>query len=145
MPQQVAVIPFRRRRDAVQISLIRRKGSKSWAIPKGFIDPGHTPEQAALNEAYEEAGLRGQIIGRAIGSYEYRKWGGRLTVAVFLMRVREAQTEWDEMHFRERKWALTEEARDLLADHPVRPLLDSAIRRLRPQRPPAAGRRPPRR
>ena len=34
--------------------------------PPGFIDPGDSPEQAALKEAAEEAGLRGQILSNVV-------------------------------------------------------------------------------
>ena len=104
--------------------LIRRKGSSKWGIPKGFIDRGDTPEQAALNEAFEEAGLSGHLIGDSIGTYEYEKAGRPLTVAVFLMAVLEEQSAWQEMSFRERRWLSVEEASSLLEGHRVWPLLD---------------------
>ncbi len=33
-------------------------GSARWDLPKGHADPGETPRDAALREAWEEAGLR---------------------------------------------------------------------------------------
>jgi ADP-ribose pyrophosphatase YjhB (NUDIX family) len=106
------------------VCLIRRKGSSKWGIPKGFIERGDTPEDAALTEAHEEAGLSGQIIGESIGTYQYRKWARSLTVAVFLMEVREEQSSWQEMGFRERRWLPMEDAFARLEDHRVHPLLD---------------------
>ena len=105
--------------------LIRRKDSSKWAIPKGFIDRGDTPEQAALNEAHEEAGLSGRLLGESIGTYEYEKGGTRLRVAVFLMEVLEEQPTWLEMSFRERRWLSVDEASTLLEDHCVWSLLDA--------------------
>jgi len=123
--RQAAVIPLRRTSGSgVQVCLIRRKDSSKWGIPKGFIDRGDTPEQAALTEAYEEAGLSGQLMGESIGTYKYKKWGMSLTVAVFLMEVLEEESSWEEMGVRERRWLPIEEARALLEDHRVRPLLD---------------------
>lgn len=124
IPRQSAVIPIRRSSQGVQICLIRRKGSTAWGIPKGFIDPGDTHEQAALNEAYEEAGISGQLLGETIGMYEYKKYGASLTVAVFLMEVLQEEAAWREMRFRERRWCSLEEARALLDNHPVRSLLE---------------------
>src|SRR4029450_4838170 len=93
---QAAVIPFRRRREGIEICLIRRKGDKRWKIPKGFIEPGETCEQAALKEALEEAGLNGRVVGESVGSYKYEKWGLDLKVAVYLMEVLEAEDDWEE-------------------------------------------------
>ena len=50
-PRQVAVIAVRRRARDVEVCLIRRRYSARWGVPKGFIDPGDTPEEAALTEA----------------------------------------------------------------------------------------------
>jgi 8-oxo-dGTP pyrophosphatase MutT (NUDIX family) len=128
-PEQVAVIAFRRGSEDVQICLIRRKDSKAWGIPKGFIDPGDSAEQAALNEAGEEAGIGGRLLGDSIGTYDYQKRGASFTVAVYLMEVLKEQPAWLEMRFRERKWWSLAEAASLLASHPVRPLLDRVRQR----------------
>jgi 8-oxo-dGTP pyrophosphatase MutT (NUDIX family) len=128
MPQQVGIIAVRRRGESLQICLMRRKRSKAWAIPKGFIDRGATAQEAALNEAWEEVGLSGEILGDPVGKYVYSKYESRLTVAVFVMKVRTAHRSWDEMDYRERVWASPKDARALLAEHPVRPLLTVALR-----------------
>jgi 8-oxo-dGTP pyrophosphatase MutT (NUDIX family) len=122
--RQVAAIPLRRSDSRTQVCIIRRKDSGKWGIPKGFIDPGDTREQAALNEAYEEAGLAGEIVGKSIGTYEYKKGSVTLTVVVFLMEVLKEHPTWPEMDFRDRRWCSVTEARSLLKNHKVRPLLD---------------------
>ena len=99
-----------------------------WGIPKGLVDPGDTHEETALNEAWEEAGINGRLLGAAIGTYRYRKWGTRLTVAVYVMEVLEQAERWEESAFRQRRWVPFADAGVLLADHPVAPLLDRAHR-----------------
>jgi 8-oxo-dGTP pyrophosphatase MutT (NUDIX family) len=123
MPQQAGVIAVRRAGGDVEMCLIRRRESRGWGIPKGMVERGDTLEETALNEAWEEAGLRGRLIGGAIGTYEYEKWDLDLIVAVYVMDVLEQHDDWDEAHFRERTWASLGEAAALLADHPVFPLL----------------------
>jgi 8-oxo-dGTP pyrophosphatase MutT (NUDIX family) len=136
---QAGVIPFRRKRHVIEVCLIRTRGQRKWKIPKGFVDPGETPRQTALKEAWEEAGLRGRLVGESIGSYQYAKWNLDLTVAVFLMEVKEAARDWDEAASRERGWAPLDDALARLRKHPVKPLLAQVSRRLG-QRKPSAGR-----
>lgn len=124
------MIPVCHTARGVEVCLIRRKDSASWGIPKGFIDPGDTAEEAALTEAYEEAGLEGALLGDPIGTYQYKKWNVQLTVAVYVMDVRVEEPAWDEMTFRERRWCSFDESRALLANHPVRHLLDAVRERL---------------
>lgn len=126
LPQQAAAIAVRRSGEIFEVCLIRKEQSQTWGIPKGLVDPGDTHEETALNEAWEEAGLKGRLIGDVVGTYEYEKWNATFAVAVYLMEVLEQHAEWQEAGFRERRWASFAEAASLLRDHPVRPLLDRA-------------------
>ncbi len=71
--RQVAVIPVRRADGELEVCLIRRKDAEKWGIPKGFVERGDSPEEAALNEAIEEAGLKGEVRGTAIGEYQVQE------------------------------------------------------------------------
>ena len=127
---QAAAFPFRSVQGSVEICLIRKRDGKAWGIPKGMVDPGDTLEETALNEAEEEAGLEGRLVGASIGSYEYEKWGVVFSVATYLLEVRVEHATWDEMSWRERRWWPLDEVAELLAKHPVRPLLPRVVRAL---------------
>jgi 8-oxo-dGTP pyrophosphatase MutT (NUDIX family) len=130
MAQQAAAIPVRRSGKSVQVCLIRRKGSRTWGIPKGMVEAGDTHQETALNEAWEEAGLEGRLVGDSLGTYQYDKWDDVLEVKVFLMEVVEEHDEWQEAHLRERRWTSFGEAAVMLDGHPARPLLDIARERV---------------
>ena len=87
MIEQAGCVPYRPTADGYEILLITTRKGK-WTIPKGIIDLGETPEETAAKEAFEEAGVRGQIESGSIGAFEYHKWDDELTVQVFLLRVR---------------------------------------------------------
>lgn len=52
------------RNDTGKVLLIHRRGY--WDLPKGKIDPGESPPQAALREIEEETGLYGLQLGAAL-------------------------------------------------------------------------------
>ena len=54
-----------------------------FALPKGGVDPGETPEQSADREVWEETGIRGTRLFRLTTiRYVYvRSWGGREQVS----------------------------------------------------------------
>ena len=130
-PEQAAAIPVRRSDDgSVRVCLIRRKNSARWGIPKGYIEHGADSGQAALEEALEEAGLDGRLIGDVVGTYEYEKGPATLVVAVHVMEVLEERPFWREMRWRERRWYSIDEAGTQLKGHRVWDLYDRIRSRL---------------
>lgn len=60
---------------AVLVGRTDRRGQREWVLPKGHVEPGETPEQAAVREVHEETGLSAQVIA-FMGTVDY--WfGGR--------------------------------------------------------------------
>ena len=39
-----------------------RRGRLVWSLPKGHVEDGETPEQAAVREVEEETGIRGRVV-----------------------------------------------------------------------------------
>lgn len=77
----------------------RLTGARTTRLPKGKIDPGETPEEAALREVREETGLAARVVG-SLGSvaYAYREGGEQIDKRVdfFLMELEvEAAGETD--------------------------------------------------
>jgi 8-oxo-dGTP pyrophosphatase MutT (NUDIX family) len=110
--EQVCVIPYRRREadDGLEVCLITSLIKKRWIFPKGVIDPGETPVEAALKEVWEEAGLRGEIVGAPLGQFNDQKWGCDLRVQVLVMKVQEIAERWPETDQRQRQWVTPDAA-----------------------------------
>lgn len=98
--RQAAAVPFSEGKVCMVTSSSRRR----WVLPKGLIDPGHTPGEAALLEAWEEAGLLGGLAPEPAGSYVYEKLGRECHVLVYRMTVTEVRDEWPEKGMRDRIW-----------------------------------------
>ncbi len=116
---QAGVIPVRDGRLCMVTSRSRRR----WVFPKGQIDPGHTPGQAALIEAWEEAGLVGAIEPEPLGNYVYEKFDRQHHVLIYRMRVVEARVIWPEQNQRERAWVTVAEALERVEETGLRQLL----------------------
>lgn len=113
---QYGALPWRRRKDGqIEVMLVTSRVSRHWLIPKGWRIAGKTECRSALQEAYEEAGVRGDADKQPLGRYHYTKVlkNGAATpciVTVFSLRVRKAASKWPEAQQRTRQWFTLEEA-----------------------------------
>jgi len=57
-------VVFRTTNELTEVALIQPRDRKSWALPKGLIEPGEASEAAAQREAREETGLSGRIVNK---------------------------------------------------------------------------------
>lgn len=106
-----------------RVCLVTSRSGRRWVLPKGVVDPGHTPGEAALIEAWEEAGLVGVLDGDPVGSYAYEKLDRGHHVLVYRMRVTEVRDDWPERSFRERAWLTIEEVIERVEEPGLRELL----------------------
>ena len=53
---------YQEREGEMWVALIATQGGSVWGLPKGMIEEGETPLQAALREVLEETGLRGDRV-----------------------------------------------------------------------------------
>jgi 8-oxo-dGTP pyrophosphatase MutT (NUDIX family) len=102
--KQSGVIPYRVRDGKVEVLLISTRKSQKWVIPKGGICKGMTPPDSAAKEAWEEAGVIGQVNTEKIGAYKYRKRGNLYRVNLFWLPVEKVLEDWPEAGERERIW-----------------------------------------
>jgi 8-oxo-dGTP pyrophosphatase MutT (NUDIX family) len=107
--RQVAALPLRRTKSGtLEILLVTSRGTGRWIIPKGWPSKRLGDRKAAAREARQEAGVKGRILPKAIGSYRYVKpelgESCDIDVSVFLLAVLKQRKRWPEMHERKRAW-----------------------------------------
>lgn len=112
--QQYAALPWRSG-EYLEILLISSRETRRWVIPKGWPMGKQAPHDAAAREAFEEAGVRGEIASSPIGTYCYDKLmpDGTLLacrVDVFPLRVKQRMKDWPEKHQRTLRWFTAGEA-----------------------------------
>jgi hypothetical protein len=131
---QYGVIPWRRRRGGdIEILLITSRETRRWVVPRGNPIPGLRKHEAAAQEAYEEAGIRGAVQPEAIGTYRYekrRRDGGSVPaeVELFRMAVAEECAAWPERGERERRWFAPDEAAAAVDEPDLAALIRAVIK-----------------
>jgi 8-oxo-dGTP pyrophosphatase MutT (NUDIX family) len=92
---------YRRNGHHVQVCLISKKGGRVWALPKGRLDDGESPEQTAKREILEETGHLAEVHEKIDEISYYFHWKENNTlyhkiVSYYLMPlVRENEAERD--------------------------------------------------
>ncbi|MDX6684922.1 MAG: hypothetical protein QOK49_608 [Baekduia sp.] len=120
----VVIVPTRRAAN----------GAKVLALPKGHVDPGETPVQAAAREVREEAGVDADLLGD-LGSvrYWYMRGGKRIAKQVdfFLFAYRDGDVADHDHEVEEARWMPLTEAAEALSYDGERDMATRALSRLR--------------
>ena len=124
---QFGALCYRVQKDKVQVLLVTSRRTKRWILPKGWPIAKATPADAALREAWEEAGVEGRVTGNSIGIYTYTKTNSGETlpivVAVFPVKVKRLTDDYPEAHQRRRKWFTLKKAAALIDEPELRQIL----------------------
>lgn len=114
--EQYGVIAWRAGADEeeYEILLVTSRDTGRWVPPRGNAMAGVEPHLCAEQEAWEEAGIRGEVWPDPVGVYRYakrRRFGSEpARVTLFAMRVDEELKMWPESGQRERRWFAAEDA-----------------------------------
>lgn len=152
-PLSAGVLLFRRRDSETEVLLIkpggpfwRGKDAGAWMIPKGAVEQGETPAEAALREFEEETGTRLTSVPFALA--RIRQSGGKWVEAFALegdldpeaTTSDEFEMEWPLRSGRlerfpeveQARWMSLGEARTMMLPSQL-PLLDALEEKLRPE------------
>lgn len=111
-----------------RVLLITSRGTGRWIIPKGWPMPGRSLAQAAMQEAWEESGVQGEVSETPIGRYHYDKEQDRsfaipIDVRVFPVTVSALADDFPEAAQRKRQWFTPLEAAELVDETGLKQLL----------------------
>ena len=107
--RRVAAICYKQDKSNIEFLLVRTSDGLRWTFPKGHVETGESPEEAATREAKEEAGVIGKVRAKPITEYSFPlQSAGRSSekerVVAFLLEVTKEQA-------REPTWFKPQEAK----------------------------------
>lgn len=116
LPIQTGALPWRKSdKKVAEVLLVTGRQSGRWIVPKGWPMPGKSLAKAAAQEAFEEAGVRGSVDSKPLGSFRHIKEHvplGTLEVSIVVhpFAVERELEKWPEHGQRQRKWFTIEQA-----------------------------------
>jgi 8-oxo-dGTP pyrophosphatase MutT (NUDIX family) len=115
---QFGAIPYRVIEGQVVFLMITSRRSANWVFPKGSAEKGLSPSETAAQEAFEEAGVRGEIGESPIGYYVHQRNNSDASlvkIQLYALHVTEQIDEWPEEPQRFRHWAMLPQVKRLMA------------------------------
>jgi len=109
-----------------QILLVQRPRYEDWSLPKGKLDRGETPLQAAIREVREETGYRVKTMGFA-GAFGYEVKGVPKVVLYWMMKPLKQGPILDPNEVSEMRWVPVRTAMRLMTYEMERDLVKRAF------------------
>lgn len=122
----------------MEVALIARvspSNRRIWALPKGWVEPGETVENAALREIREETGLTGRLV-EPLGQIAYSFYSPRdhakiqKTVHFYLVEYVSGDTADHDHEVEEARWWALDDALGRLTYPSERGIMEKAAERI---------------
>lgn len=134
MLRQFGAIPFVFLENQPLVLMITSRTHERWIFPKGGLEAGESPADAALREAFEEAGVKGKVLAdfsHDVEAVKQLEEGAEdLLVTYFPLHFSEQFEDWPEKKRRVRHWATLEDARKIAGGPDILQVLDGFERML---------------
>jgi 8-oxo-dGTP pyrophosphatase MutT (NUDIX family) len=134
---QYGALPYRLdAQGRPEVLLVTSRRTRRWILPKGWPIKGLNPAKSAAREAFEEAGIVGEVSAQPVGAFRYDKLFERTglsspcTVEVFPLKVTRQFEHWPEAGQRQTRWAHAEDLPAMVEDRDLRRFIEAALERL---------------
>jgi len=129
--KKVGVIPYKIIDGKISILMVTSMGTGRWVLPKGKLKKLERHKKGCLREAFEEAGVKGEILTDfpmtiVIASNEQDKTGQiilKTPVIFYPMQVKKDFKIWPEKKQRRRKWISLDKALDKIKSKDISSVL----------------------
>lgn len=126
-------VAFRMGKSIPEVAIVSVLPQKRWQLPKGLVDKEETPEDAAVREVREEAGIETDLLA-PIEIIEYWYVGGRdgqrvryhKFVHFFLLAYRDGDVMNHDHEVAEARWVSIDDAVRMLAFKSERAVVEKA-------------------
>jgi 8-oxo-dGTP pyrophosphatase MutT (NUDIX family) len=126
-------VAFRRQDSRIEVALIAVGEQLRWQLPKGLVDQGEAPEEAARREVREEAGIETDLV-QPLERIEYWYYGTEQGVRVryhkfvhfYLLSYVAGEVQDHDAEVADARWVELAEAKKLLAFASERRVLERA-------------------
>ena len=101
-----------------KVVLVYQIKSNTWSLPKGKIENGETPLEAAKREIYEEAGITQLEFVKELGSYSrgtQNNSGIKKQIIIFLFKTNQTKLNPHDSNNPEARWVPREEVSQILS------------------------------
>jgi 8-oxo-dGTP diphosphatase len=126
-------VAFRRQDGRIEVALIAVGEQLRWQLPKGLVEKGEAPEEAARREVREEAGIETELV-QPLERIEYWYYGTEQGIRVryhkfvhfYLLSYVAGEVQDHDAEVADARWVELAEAKALLAFASERRVLERA-------------------
>ncbi len=126
-------VAFRKRKGRVEVAIISVGQKGRWQLPKGLVDEGESPEETAIREVREEAGIQTEKV-QPLDQIEYwyysTEHGQRVRfhkfVSFYLLRYLSGDVRKHDHEVNEARWVEIDKAHAMLAFEGEKKIVEQA-------------------
>ncbi|MBN1379377.1 MAG: NUDIX hydrolase [Gammaproteobacteria bacterium] len=130
--RQLGVLAYEFHRDQIWIVLVTNRKGTRWIFPKGQPEASLSDKKVAMMEAFEEAGILGNIdkdIAPVEGEVQTNR--GKVRLIVYPMHIRKLVGKYPESKFRKRLLIDSKKALRKLDRKPLKTCIKKLVKKLK--------------